>query len=211
MLGVLLGSLAAAYGLTTQRQGRPSVGLMRVERHDLSFTLPKNWREVESTPSQASSELVPLRYIDTTRPTRTLMLMRIQTADPMPGQVVLPQVLEDLMRQNGVESVQSLDREVWQRGDLLVSQWVGATPTTRTVHVAANLTRNGRIHWLLYLTDQVSEGEGPEAVLRQSLALLQSIIHSAALAPPDPGPDEPAAAPPGTAPTDEPTHDPRTR
>lgn len=207
MLVVLLGSLAAARGLTAGRANRAAVST-DVQTRGLALSLPGTWQRVEPTAAQAESHVTPMRFADTTRPSRTLVLLPIRSPSPVPGEALMPAVVGGLVRLTGAAPAQTLGGGVRREGDLVVTEWLGISPpaadapgdaggqpTRRpTVHLAADLTRDGRLHWLVYLTDRAAAGENPRALARWNLGLLRSIVGSARAAPKS----APDAAPPAT-------------
>lgn len=202
MLCVFLGALGAAYGLTTQRGTRP-VEVIQVSIGEITFSLPITWRQAQAAESPSRPD--PIRFVDTSRPSRELLLVRVESTNPMPGEALLPSIVEGLARLGGAQQIQAVALQVRRRGDLVITQWLGVTPApaghqehpqATAVHLAANLTREGRVHWILFLTDRSATNEAAEAMLRRNVTLLRHIVASADLT----APDAPDAPPDSTVP-----------
>lgn len=183
MLCLLLGSMSAAYALTMNRQP-PVIELIRVTAEDLSLTLPHWWEQV----NPSSQPATPFRqFTDTNRPSRTLTLVRVERPEPTPSATLLLPIVERLLEMSDTRPAQSLSRDTWSHDGLMVAEWSGISPAAddepAAFHLAANLTRDGRVHWVLYLTDRAGDDEPAQAVHARNRVLLRSIAYSADIAP----------------------------
>lgn len=183
MAALLLASLSAAYAFTRHRlaQNAP-VELVPVEIGDLRLRLPETWA------TQPLPDLPPdvlgQRLVDTRRPTRTLTILRLTSTEPVHGLQVMNRVLPRLWPEGVEDTLETAGSQQVIRPEigLAVVEWVGASRDdgdSVLVHMAADLTRDSRVHWLLYLADRVPKGENAHAVLQSNLGLLRGVLHSA--------------------------------
>lgn len=189
MFALLTAALGAAYALSAARAPQPAAGDMaEVPAGELRFHLPASFRPAEA--ERIPPELEAHAYVDRQRPSRRLIAVRVGSQPAARGVAVLDRVLPALIDAGGQDRVAVKALMRYPHPRFLVDEWIGVSVEGNRVmrwHLAADLTLNGRVHWLLYLTDRVESGEDAQHVLLYNLALLRSIHQSAAVPAPNRG------------------------
>jgi hypothetical protein len=203
MVAVLLASLSAAYALGRHRHAQAPAGTVAaVGVDELHVQVPGVWasQPLEGVEPPAEGQ----RVVDTRRPTRVLSIVRVPVDQPVSGTEVLQAVLPRLMPEGVEATLETAGLSQMIHPSMRVVEWVGASQgrgESVLVHMAAALTRDGRVHWLLYLKDGVGPGEDPRRVLQANLGLLRVVLSTATIrAPagtPGTGPGAAPAVPPG--------------
>lgn len=192
MAGLLLLSLSAAYAFTQHRlaQNAP-IKLAPVNIGDLHLKLPETWA-TQPLPD-LPPEVLGQRLVDTRRPTRTLTILRLTSPEPVHGLQVMNRVLPRLWPEGVEDTLETAGSQQVVRSGRAVVEWIGASRDegdSVLVHMAADLTRDGQIHWLLYLADRVPKGDDAQDTLQSNLGLLRGVLHSARIEEPPMNTDE---------------------
>lgn len=178
MLSLLMGSLALGFGLGLRRAGAAEAPLVNRDVTGLTLRLPETWKPAGTV--ELPHGRTAARFADTKRPTRVLLAIRVRTEQPTPPQDVLRGVLPTLWPPGLAETVETGSAQVAFKPPYAVAEWVGAsTSGGQLLHVAADLTKDNSVHWLLYLTDRLQPGDDARDVLDSNLGLLRSVLYLA--------------------------------